>query len=275
LKKLFGVLGTVDFELAIRSLEEAAVVEIAYDNREHSEQLTADAQKLREGLVNAINAAHPKYLAEAVFDYSTSVAFLQNFQKVFTLNYDLLLYWVSLQAGHLRDGFGLGEDHGQFRGPFKETAYCEIYNIHGGLHLFDDGTGELMKALNTGNGVIDQISSAILEKNGLPIYVAEGTSQAKVRKIGSVAYLRHCYASLLENQATLFVYGHSAADNDSHIYRAIFLSKINHVFFGVHRPTEEKLKYFDAQLAKFQRLAGSRVGYTFYDAKSANVWDAS
>lgn len=273
LRKLFAALGTVDFELAMRSLEDAAVVETAYDMKRHAEELVADANILREGLVHAIKETHPKFLTEATFSYERCANFLQYFGSVFTLNYDLLLYWASLHTKHLRDGFGLGKDKGGFHGPFKEEAYCEIFNLHGGLHLFDDGTGETIKALNTGDGVIDQISRTILNRKRLPVYVAEATSNAKMKKINSVPYLRHCYQMLQKKTANTFIYGHSAADNDSHIYRAIFSSKVERLYFGVYRQNDDKLKAFDAQLAKFQRLAGSKLDYSFFDAESANVWD--
>jgi hypothetical protein len=93
-------------------------------------------------------------------------------------------------------------------------------------------------------------------------------------KINSDAYLRHCYEKLRRNAATLFVFGHSAADNDEHIYRAIFGSETQHVYFGVRQPTEQKLIGFNGQLAKYQALGNQGIEYSFYDAESAHVWDA-
>lgn len=133
------------------------------------------------------------------------------------LNYDLLLYWVNLEKQTLGDGFGLGTQVRDFRGPFSDLAHCALYNLHGGLHLFLDDAGELHKALDSGNGVIATITDAITTKRRLPVYVAEGTSKQKMGKINSVAYLRHCYDKLRGNEAPVFVYGHSADDNDEHI----------------------------------------------------------
>lgn len=130
-----------------------------------------------------------------MFEYESSSVFLSNFRKVFTLNYDLLLYWVNLENKPLNDGFGRAKRiaGGRFKSPFKEEAWCDIYNLHGGLHLFQNGTGGIMKTLDTGNGVIATITDAIASKKILPLYVAEGSSRAKMRKINSVVYLRHCY----------------------------------------------------------------------------------
>lgn len=82
----------------------------------------------------------------------------------------------------------------------------------------------------------------------------------------------HCYDMLVDNPATMFVYGHSADDNDTHIYRAIFGSTVEHVYFGVYKPDETKLKELDGLLAKYQRTAGSSADYTFFDSESAKIW---
>lgn len=277
LRNLFEKLDTNDFEVVVRALEDASIVEQAYDNAAHATELSTDAQHVREALVNAINKTHPAHREDLTFQYESSASFLKNFGKVFTLNYDLLLYWVNLEKCLLKDGFGKGNQvaGGQFQSPFKEEAWCDIYNLHGGLHLFQNDTGEVMKALDTGEGVIATITQTIAGRKRLPIYVAEGSSSAKMRKINSIAYLRHCYEQLLSNPATIFVFGHSADDNDAHIYRAIFSSPAKHIFFGVYRPDEEKLKLLDGQLAKHQKIGGKDIGYTFYDAESARIWDAT
>ena len=60
-----------------------------------------------------------------------------------------------------------------------------------------------MKATNDGSGVIATITDTIVNKKRFPVYVAEGTSQQKMRKINSVAYLRHCYETLRQNPASV------------------------------------------------------------------------
>lgn len=273
-RDLFDALGTVDFETVVRTLEATIVVERVYGQADHANQIEADAQTVREALVNSISSTHPAHRDELAFKYDSSAAFLGNFSTVFTLNYDLLLYWVNLEKLALKDGFGLGKPAGSFHGPFSEEAYCHIYNLHGGLHLFESGAGEIMKAVHQGAGVIATISKEIVEGRRFPLYVAEGTSSQKMRKINSVAYLRHCYDTLRANSAVLFVFGHSADENDAHIYRAIFASEAKQIFFGVFHPTDEKLKALDGQLAKYQRTAGSTTEYVFFDSESARVWNA-
>jgi hypothetical protein len=272
LRSVFDALKTVDFEKVVRGLENASVVEAAYGHVARATELSDDAQKVREALVQAVNATHPAHRED--LDYKSSAAFLRNFTAVFSLNYDLLLYWAMLEEAKLGDGFGLGMQVGRFRGPFREDAHCSVYNLHGGLHLFADGDGDIIKAVHTRDGVIATITETIERKKRLPVYVAEGTSRQKMQKIESIAYLRHCYAKLRDNAATVFVYGHSADENDAHVYRAIFESGAKHVYFGIHKPDDEKLKTLDGQMAKYQKTWGNDTSYDFYDSESAKVWDA-
>lgn len=129
-----------------------------------------------------------------------------------------------------------------------EDAHCSIFNLHGGLHLFQDAAGDVMKAVDSGAGVIATITNMIAHYRRFPIYVAEGSSVQKMRRINSVGYLRHCYDQLRRNTAAMFVYGHSADDNDAHIYQAIFQAGTKHLYFGVYRPDHDKLRTLDGLL---------------------------
>jgi hypothetical protein len=276
IKALFVGLNTVDFEAVIRALEDAVVVERAYGNLEHADQLETDAQAVREALVNAVNATHPAHREELALKYESADAFISHFNTIFTLNYDLLLYWVNLHKERLNDGFGLGAviDGGRFRGPFKPDAYCHIFNLHGGLHLFQTRDDEVFKAQHTDEGVLATISKTIIEKKRLPLYVAEGNSKAKARKIYASPYLRHCFGKLRQQTGSIFIFGHSADKNDAHIYHAIFGNEnITRVWFGIYQPDEAKIREADAKLAAYHKLEGGKVSYSFFATETAQVWD--
>ena len=273
-KALFEQLNTVDFEVVIHALQDAAMVERAYDNIDQANRFEKDARKVREALVTAVNATHPAHREDLSHQYKCAAAFLEHFAEVFSLNYDLLLYWVNLEKRLLNDGFGRGENvaEGRFKGPFLKNAHCNIFNLHGGLHLFQNEIGETYKALNDGDGVIANITREITENKRLPLYVAEGDSVSKLRKINSVEYLRHCYRILQETTAVVFVFGHSASPNDAHIYHAIFGSKKVHAYFGIFKPDDCKIKAVDAELAKYKKLGGNKVSYSFFASETAHVW---
>jgi hypothetical protein len=272
-RKLFGSLETANFEQIVKALEDASIVEAAYGHEEQSKTLKADAIRVREGLVNAVKAAHPPYRDDIAKVIPSCVEFLAPFGKVFTLNYDLLLYWVIIGRQQFNDGFGLGAESNGFRGPFKPNPRCNIFNIHGGLHLFLTTDFEIEKRLATAAGMIDAITETISQGERFPVYVAEGTSLAKVKRINSTPYLKHCYQQLREITGVFFVYGSSADESDVHIYNTLFKSRIDHLYFCIYKPTVESLAQMNARLSFYQKSNGSRVGYTFVDSESAGVWD--
>lgn len=273
LRSLFRALDTFDFETVIRALEDASLVEKSYGEDARAAKFDGDADRLRESLVHAVRETHPVHREEIADQIPSCVLFLKHFSKLFSLNYDLLLYWVQLDiARDFKDGFGLGEERRGFLGPFKESAYCNIYNLHGGLHLFKTPEGDVEKRLMGASGVIDAIALTITQGKRLPIYVAEGTSQGKMGKINSIPYLRHCHEQLSSSSGIFFVYGHSANPNDAHIYRALFNSKVEHLYFCVHRPTAN-IDAIDGELARRKRLYRSSIDYTFVDSETAQVWN--
>jgi len=279
---VFKALDTFDFERVMRALESGALVTSVYGENALTQSLHDDARRLREGLIHAIRETHPAHKEDISDSIPSCCRFLSSFGNVFTLNYDLLLYWAQLSApGKFQDGFGLGEEKNGFRGPFQKHAYCNVFNLHGGLHLFENSRGEIEKRLDQGAGVIDAISETVLNEGRLPVYVAEGTSTAKVKRINSVSYLSHCFSKLQDLSGNLFVYGHSADENDRHIYAAIFRSvkaaqarekNLEHLYFCVYEPSRN-LDEIHGRLAKYKASVGSALKFTFVDAKSAKVWD--
>ena len=272
IRGVFDVLNTVDFEEVMLALENASKIESAYDEQGRAQLFRNDAGTLRNALIHAVREVHPAIQFDVPAEQHVAcAAFLQNFQYIFTLNYDLLLYWVILNAenGHHSDGFGLGEQIDGFR-TFAENAHCSTYYLHGALHLFLSGQLETQKRVVTNATIIDGIAASIQQREQLPLFVSEGTSVKKKSKIYSIPYLRHCYEKLREATGNLFVFGHSVALHDAHIYDAIFESQIEKFFFCVHQPENG----FDDLKENLARYAERREDIEFFyvDATSANVW---
>jgi Domain of unknown function (DUF4917) len=68
---------------------------------------------------------------------------------------------------------------------------------------------------------VEQANEA-LAADLFPVFVAEGESKQKLAKIQHSAYLHHSYKSFCTEMQgankALFVYGHSLAENDRHIF---------------------------------------------------------
>jgi hypothetical protein len=197
--------------------------------------------------------------------------FLSHFQTLFTLNYDLLLYWTILHASPFRyyDGFGLGPQVDGFR-TFAMGAHCNVYYVHGALHLFSDDQSSVQKRVVTDNTIIDDIENTIRNRRRLPLIVAEGSSTGKIAKINSIPYLRHCYNAIVGAVGSLFIFGHSASPNDEHIYRAICRSNLTKLFFCVHEPTTNVRELSERLASYFKERADLAIVYV--NSGIANVW---
>ena len=138
--------------------------------------------------------------------------------------------------------------------------------------MFRNGL-DVEKRIAGPNGVIDAIAQTITAGRRFPLYVAEGTSPAKMERMKANNYLSHCFEKLGASTGSFFVLGHSADPNDAHIYNALFRSKITHLYFCVYQPTDEKIKVISGELARYKERAASKIAYTLVDSESAHVWD--
>ncbi len=272
-RKLFDNLDTVDFEQVVRALDEASLVAAAFGQNETSQMYHDEADVVRNALVDTIRSTHPENKFEIADEIPSCAKFLREFSQIFTLNYDLLLYWVRL-VGNLNfsDGFGKGRELNGYRGPFREDAYCCVYNLHGGLHLFPTSDGKLEKRLaGAESSILAALNESVAVQKRMPLYVAEGTSSAKMAKINSDPYLRHCYDQLSKVSGNVFIFGHSANQNDEHIYKALFSSDMEMMYFCVYQPNAD-VDAISAELDRYKRKYGRKKRYVLVDSQTANVW---
>ncbi|MBL8510558.1 MAG: DUF4917 family protein [Betaproteobacteria bacterium] len=286
-KKAFDALGTQDFEKVIKALRDASKIISAYSGPAAlAESLAADADGLRELLVQTIAASHPAWPGElSEEEYQACRSFLKNFKTVYTLNYDLLLYWVQM---HTEEGEAPSSDDG-FRTPQddSDSSYVvwepnqshdqNMWFLHGALHLFDSGT-EIQKYTwrNTGTRLIDQIRDA-LNKNYFPLFVSEGTSAEKYEHIRHNDYLAKAFRSFSSISGALFIFGHSLAENDNHYLRCIQRGKVSQLYVGIYGdPNSDSNKLI---MRRADELINGRsihkpLQVRYFDAASAKVWES-
>ncbi len=98
---LFASEKTSDFEAVIRALRTTSRMVGFYKTRDRglAKRLADDAERLKEILAATLASKHPDYVgAIDREEYQAARHFLGHFERFFTLNYDLLLYWALLQA---------------------------------------------------------------------------------------------------------------------------------------------------------------------------------
>lgn len=297
----FKNLKTEDFEEVIHALENTGLVLPAYKSMPNTvAKMKRHAAQIKEILIQTIAKNHPERPSKIPdAKYTACVEFLNNFLNaggaIYSLNYDLLLYWTlmfGLEAKTIsaepNDGFGKNfldeeygvEDYVVWQGDTNQHGQ-NIHYLHGALHVFDTDTEiEKFTWSNTGVPLIDQTREA-LSKDKFPLFVAEGDSNKKLAKIKHSAYLYHSYKSFGERMkqgartsCCLFTYGVSFSANDSHITQKIAKGKCAHLFvsiFGDPDSTANK-KIIAAVGELIRHRVGPELKVTYYDASSAEVW---
>lgn len=314
LEQAFGALGTIDFEAVMEGLKAAVKLAPLYgSDKEATVKMAQHAELLKQILVDAIAGRHPSRPNEVTEEqYENCRAFLAQFigldrgkrgGRIFSLNYDLLLYWSVLhdivhidwsgenpvgevdQTLDNDDGFRAPEDDydaeyvawEQFHASHGQT----ISYLHGALHLFERGP-ELSKLCweRSGNKpLMGQIREA-LDEDRYPLFVSEGTSAFKMKRINRSAYLSKAlrsFASCCDHKGgALFVVGHSLAANDDHVLKRIKNGKIGTLYVTIFGDPEAKWNRI--AMAKARSFASARpdklpLEVGFIDASTLHIWD--
>ena len=305
----FELLETSDFELVMETLKSSAKLSPLYGG--DRAKMEEHAELLKNILVQAIAGRHPARPNEISEEqYTNCRAFLAEFVgsgqakpgRVFSLNYDLLLYWSVLHdiIGYGWDGDNIVEVPDQqlihddgFRAPednydaeyvaweqFEASHDQTIIFLHGALHLYEQGP-ELAKLCweRSGNKpLMDQIKAA-LDADRYPLFVSEGTTHKKLRRINRSAYLskglRSFAGCCAQKNTSLFVIGHSLADNDEHVLRRIKNGKIRRMFVSIFGDPDSPGN--TAIRAKAEYLSNQRperypLEVEFIDASTIHIW---
>lgn len=298
---VFDALGTQDFEAAIRALESAASILPAYipSGNGAAAKMLEHSEVLKEILVRTIAGNHPHIPMDIADEkFWACRRFLSHFLSgpkagsVFTLNYDLLLYWALMHEDMpfdkptglaSNDSFGNDEDDPDadyvvWQGETNAHS-ARVMFLHGALHLFDTGK-ELKKYTWVRKGVplIDQAREA-LASGAYPLFVSEGTSAQKKAKIRHNAYLYQCFkqftANVQQGKHCMFIFGHSLAENDDHILTRIARGRCGRLYVGIYgNPTDDGNKRIIDRANALATLRDKKwpLEVAFYDASTANIW---
>lgn len=292
--RVFDALETMDFEKVARALEESAKIAPCFGVLpQRSRKMHEYAELVKRKLIETLAATHPERPSDITdAQYKSCQEFLNHFLsqgkdgKIYTLNYDLLLYWTLMHGleegrGQPLDGFCSAEDEPD--APYvvwNESQHNpNVYYLHGALHLLDAGP-ELRKITwrRTDVPLIDQVNAA-LDRDVYPLFVAEGTSEQKMERINHSMYLGKGYRSLTTLGHSLFLYGISLDNNDKHILDAIQKSNVKRLYVGLFgdpdAPNNQMIVNKASLLVQQRscRRAKAQLDVAYYDSASAHVWD--
>ena len=243
-KNIFESYGTNNFELVLEMLGHAEKVNLCSGNQVEAAKDHEAREKLVACFVNTLRFGHPDNMYE-VFgrtcinkeQYDKNGAFLKNFSSLFSLNYDLLIYWSMLEnqlKNTFRDSFSVfGDDDKKRWFNERYIATTNMWFLHGALHLRTDASGFSYKIVYDDVASILETLESDLNNSVYPVFVFEGTDAEKKYKINSNRYLTIANEAFETINGTLFTYGFSFGNNDKHIRESILKSKISNLYIGI------------------------------------------
>jgi len=296
LQPLFDSFQTNDYEYVMRKIIDAKIVLSAIDKKgdsliQHLDDLYC---KLSNTLIETIATNHPENpFAITEQQYQSCRKFLSLFDggKIYTFNYDLLLYWVFM---HFKDSsdpkLQLSCDDGFRTSTNNEDNIVweigaeriqTIYYIHGALHIVSNN--HVIEKCIWKNGqqtIIEQVRRNLLN-NKLPLFVCEGSRDHKKERIHSNGYLARSFASMKSIGGSLFIFGHSIRDEDDHVFDLILKNNktLKNLFIGVYgdyKSSENqkiinKLHLWDKNQNNLAQKSRKKI--TVYQSEDVNVWN--
>lgn len=291
LTKLFGIINTKNFELIMQQLDTFAVLLEAFGSEKKLKKKVEKASAtLKKSLIDAVRSLHPDHVFTVPQESSNActkflTTFLDAKGKIFTTNYDLLLYWVLMRGQIFNpiDGFGRDRENPDEYVPEDEVEYSElrwgkhkstqnIFYVHGTLPLFDTGVEIIKEVYDNQNYLLENISER-MDNGEYPIFVTAGNGREKLTHIMHNRYLTYCYESLSEITGSLVTFGFNFGEYDDHIIDAINIAakhgrkqfpKLLSLYIGVYSKDDQ---------AHIEKIAGRfKCKVHIFDAKTANVW---
>lgn len=294
LSKLFDIVKTKNFELVMQQLDNfVALIDAFGSDKRLKEKVEKASVKLKQSLVEAIKALHPQHVFTIPQEKSNACAtflktFLDTKGRIYTTNYDLLLYWVLMRNQILNsvDGFGRDRENLDEFVPEDELEYSElrwgkhkddqdIFYLHGALPFFDTGVEIVKEEYDSQHLLLENINERI-DRREYPIFVTAGNGREKLTHIMHNRYLSFCYESLSCINGSLVTFGFNFGEYDDHIIEAINVAakhgrksppKLWSIYIGVYSHDDRQ------HIERIETQFKCKVH--IFDAKTANIWGMS
>lgn len=281
-KNIFEKLKTTDFERALLACWYAKVVNESLVGS--SNIVDCAYESIRTALIGAVKKVHSPF--RSISGHLKQIHnFMSKFQTVFSLNYDLIVYWAMMEGNkeclfRFKDCFidGIFSDNVDsiiIKYPSKARGLDTlVFYPHGNLILAEDFSyNERKLMVNGGGDLLTTIGRKWKDGNLKPIFVSEGTSSEKLASIGRSRYLTIVYERLIPTKVGegLVVYGWGMQDNDRHILDAIKLGSMNRMAVSVFR-SKDPFSYCRHVMDSLEK-AGIDVKPEFFWSGSPGCWN--
>ncbi len=245
--------------------------------------MLGDLETIKRALIEAIGGSHLQHPGEILEERKErAVEFLKQYRSVFTTNYDLLLYWITMNSDPplFDDGFRYDPDD-QSRLVFSfYSGDRQMFYLHGALHLYLE-EGRLCKHRSGTDGLcLTDLIRESLDRGQYPLFVAEASAGQKLRQISESTYLTRCRIEFISLKGSLVILGHSLGEADGHILDAIIRNRrLSNLYVGLHGDPESPSNQVTQATARRLRVQRAQLAQQyplevyFYDSETARVWD--
>ncbi len=243
IKKIFDYLDTQDFELVLNMIWHTFHVNKSLGVQDTiTERVYGD---IKTSLIEAIQANHAKY--ETVQEDLPKIgAFMHRFDKVISLNYDLIVYWALLLWN---DTYGpwfkdcwinnkFLSEIDKLDSPYKNAqGRTLVFYPHGNLVLASELNQEETKITKTcKEELLKQIITKWENDTCVPLFVSEGNWQQKESAIKRSHYLTTIFQNVISKLGpSLVIYGWTMSENDLHILKQLGKAQITRVAISIYR----------------------------------------
>jgi hypothetical protein len=291
LKKLFETINTKNFEQIMQQLDNFyEIAQIFSTDKLLVDKLRNASSTLKTSLIDAVKELHPEHVFTVPEENSKKCyQFINDYiskeGKVFSTNYDLLLYWVLMRnnSDFAIDGFGRELENSDEFVKEEDLEYSElrwgkyktdqtIYYLHGALPIFDTGIEIVKEEYDTRHYLLEKIKER-MEQKDYPIFVTAGNAKDKLNHIMHNKYLSYCYEDFSNIKGSLITFGFNFGVYDTHIIDAINKAahfgkksgdKLFSIYIGVY--TDNDLSHIEKIRNKF------KFKVTPYNARTAEIW---
>lgn len=287
LETILRAIETRNFEVIMQQLDTcAALVDAFGGDPQLRKRIDVASAKLKNSLLQAVRALHPEHVFKVPEERSKACAtflrtFLNTGGRLYSTNYDLLLYWVLMRNSVERHVDGFGREIENPDDPPDDHILSEliwgkhrddqnVFYLHGALPFFDNGVSVIKEEYNQYNYLLEKIS-ARMESAEYPIFVTAGDGRQKLTHIMHNHYLAHCYESLGAADGSLVTFGFNFGEYDEHIIDAINRAarqnpqtKLRSVYIGVY--SDDDRKHIERSEHKF------KCKVHIYDTNTVPVW---
>jgi hypothetical protein len=246
---------------------------------------------VRNSLIKTVRDLHPS--TDETWSQVDNIGnFVSRFKNIFYLNYDLLLYWATLSqklksTHRFSDGFNalISDDaldkhmlwefsSNSLKGG--ERPLSKIWYPHGSLMLYKTKLGNYERkiSLPTANE-LRQLETFWRDSETVPLFICEGSTSEKVRRIRKSKYLsRVLNMSLPSIEKSLVIYGWSLSEQDQHIVEQLQKASIRKIAISIHKGDKDQPQ-LQEEIDKVHKkliVLNNRAEIFFFDAQSAGCW---